>query len=87
MIHKEMLGCFNPCLGQMWTNPSVGFKNVIKKFKPTVGFVHILLQTWIFWEVARLFLSVFCFAVFLAGVLREVARLLLCGCWGALLGC
>jgi len=59
MIHKEMLGCFNPCLGQMWTNPNVGFKRFIKKFKPTVGFVHILLQTWIFWEVARLFLSVF----------------------------
>jgi len=21
---KKMLGCFNPTLGQMWTNPDVG---------------------------------------------------------------
>jgi len=27
----KMLGCFNPTLGQIWTNPNIGFKNVIKK--------------------------------------------------------
>jgi len=47
------LGCFNPNLGQIWTNPNVG---LIKKctveceswvkilnyiFNPTFGFVHI----------------------------------------------
>jgi len=46
-----MLGCLNPNLGQIWTNPNV-VKNVISKFTPTVlfycifnptlGFVHIL---------------------------------------------
>jgi len=25
----KMLGCFNPTLGQIWTNPDVGLKNVI----------------------------------------------------------
>jgi len=23
---KKMLGCFNPNLGQIWTNPNVGLK-------------------------------------------------------------
>jgi len=27
---KKMLGCFNPTLGQMWTNPVVGFIFLIK---------------------------------------------------------
>jgi len=52
-----MLGCFNPNLGQIWTNPN-GLKNATKKlqlevkvdvglklnffFNPTFGFVHIL---------------------------------------------
>jgi len=25
---KKMLGCFNPILGQTWTNPNVGFKKM-----------------------------------------------------------
>jgi len=37
----KVLGCFNPTLGQIWTNPNVGLKNVIKKFNPMAGFVHI----------------------------------------------
>jgi len=41
LILKKMLGCFNPCLGQIWTNTIIGFKNVVKNFKPTVGFFHI----------------------------------------------
>jgi len=36
-----MLDCFNPILGQIWTNPNVGLKNAINKFNPTAGFVHI----------------------------------------------
>jgi len=24
MLGKKMLGCFNPTLGQIWTNPAVG---------------------------------------------------------------
>jgi len=24
---KQMLGCFNPNLGKIWTNPNVGLKN------------------------------------------------------------
>jgi len=40
-----MLGCFNPNLGKIWTNPNVvlskvHFFNYI--FNPTFGFVHIL---------------------------------------------
>jgi len=37
----KMLGCFNPILGQIWTNPIVGLKNAIYKFNPTAEFVHI----------------------------------------------
>jgi len=37
----KMLGCFNPTLGQIWTNPNIGLKIVIKKFNPMAGFVHI----------------------------------------------
>jgi len=37
-----MLGCFNPNLGQMWTNPNVGlkmqFKKIRLKVKVEVGF-------------------------------------------------
>jgi len=33
-----MLGCFNPNLGQIWTNPNVG---LTLNFNPTIGFVHI----------------------------------------------
>jgi len=44
-----MLGCFNPNLGQIWTNPNVGLKCIKKlllkvKVKVgviTFGFVHI----------------------------------------------
>jgi len=43
-----MLGCFNPNLGQIWTNLNVGLKLKLKKctvesesFHPTFGFVHI----------------------------------------------
>jgi len=32
-----MLGCFNPILGQIWTNPIVGLKYAISKFNPTAG--------------------------------------------------
>jgi len=28
-----MLGYFNPNLGQIWTNPNVGLKNVIQKLQ------------------------------------------------------
>jgi len=33
-----MLGCFNPNLGPIWTNPIVGLKFNVN---PTFGFVHI----------------------------------------------
>jgi len=32
----KMLGCFNPTVGEIWTNP-----NVIKKINPMARFVHI----------------------------------------------
>jgi len=29
LLHsKKMLGCFNPILGQIWTNPNVGLKKM-----------------------------------------------------------
>jgi len=28
----KMLGCFNPNLGQIWTNPNVGIKMQLKNF-------------------------------------------------------
>jgi len=28
-----MLGCFNPYLGQIWTNPNVGLKMQLKNVK------------------------------------------------------
>jgi len=36
------MGCFNPTLGQIWTNPANGlfFLNYI--FNPMAGFIHIL---------------------------------------------
>jgi len=33
----KMLGCFNPTLGQIWTNPNIIIKNV----NPMAGFIHI----------------------------------------------
>jgi len=37
-----MLGCFNPNLGQIWTNPNVGLKRQLKnlhlKVRVEVGF-------------------------------------------------
>jgi len=48
-----MLSCFNPNLGQIWTNPNVGLKMQLKKlqfkvkvevglkFEIIFGFVHI----------------------------------------------
>ncbi len=39
-----MLGCFNPTLGQIWTNPAVGLNIYITFFKPKVGLVHIWLK-------------------------------------------
>jgi len=37
-----MLGCFNPILGRIWTNPNVGLKTQLKnvqlKVKVEVGF-------------------------------------------------
>jgi len=37
-----MLGCFNPMLGKMWTNPAIGLKMLFKKCNPMAEFVHIL---------------------------------------------
>jgi len=34
-----MLGCFNPNLGQVWTNPNVGLKMSFKNLNPTVHFL------------------------------------------------
>jgi len=28
---QKMMGCFNPNLGQIWTNPNVGLKMQLKK--------------------------------------------------------
>jgi len=36
-----MLGCFNPSLGQIWTNSAIGLHVC---FNPTFGFVHIWLK-------------------------------------------
>jgi len=27
---KKLLGCFNPNVGQIWTNPNVGLKRLLK---------------------------------------------------------
>jgi len=32
-LKKKMLGCFNPNLGQIWTNPNVGLKYDLKNVK------------------------------------------------------
>jgi len=38
-----MLGCLNPNVGKIWTNPNVGLKcNFNCIFNPIFGFVHIL---------------------------------------------
>jgi len=36
-ITLKMLGCFNPTLGQIWTNPNSWFKNVIKNVTQWLG--------------------------------------------------
>jgi len=33
----KMLGCFNPTLGQIWTNPNVGLKKLQLNVKVEVG--------------------------------------------------
>jgi len=42
-----MLGCFNPILGQIWTNPNVGLKNATDKFNQTAGFCPYLTPNWV----------------------------------------
>jgi len=37
----KMLGCFNPTLGQIWTNPNIGLKMYFLFYSPMAGFVHI----------------------------------------------
>jgi len=44
---KKMLGCFNPILGQIWTNPNVGLKNAINKFNPNSWVCPYLTQNWV----------------------------------------
>jgi len=39
-----MLGCFNPNLGQIWTNPNVGLKITFKNFNFSRFFDYILTQ-------------------------------------------
>jgi len=39
-----MLGCFNPNLGQIWTNPNVGLKKEIKKIKKLKVKVEVRLK-------------------------------------------
>jgi len=36
------LGCFNPILGKIWTNPAIGLLFLNYIFNPIAGFVHIL---------------------------------------------
>jgi len=36
-----MLGCFDPTLGQIWTNPAVGLNFNITFLTQHFGFVHI----------------------------------------------
>jgi len=33
----KMLGCFNPTLGQIWTNPNVGLKMSLKNLTQWLG--------------------------------------------------
>jgi len=42
MILHSKMGCFNPSLGQIWTNSSHWVKCLNYIFNPTFGFVHIL---------------------------------------------
>ncbi len=38
MVHsKKMLGCFNPTLGQIWTNPTFGLKIEGKNLTQQLG--------------------------------------------------
>jgi len=37
----KMLGCFNPTLGQIWTNLATGLNFLHYIFNPMFGFVHI----------------------------------------------
>jgi len=32
-----MLGCFNPTLGQIWTNPNIGLKMQLKNLTQCLG--------------------------------------------------
>jgi len=43
-----MLGCFNPELGKIWTNPNVGLKMLLKiltQLQLSLSTVHILIWT------------------------------------------
>jgi len=39
-----MLGCFNPILGKIWTNPAIGLHFLIKFLTQWLFFFHILAQ-------------------------------------------
>jgi len=54
-----MLGCFNPNLGQIWTNPNVGLKNCnLKKLQLKVK-VEVILKILITFLTQHLGLSIF----------------------------
>jgi len=38
---KNTLGCFNPILSQIWTNPAIGLHFINYIFNPMFEFVHI----------------------------------------------
>jgi len=42
-----MLGCFNPTLGQIWTNPAVGLNFLHYIFNPTFRVCPYLTQNWV----------------------------------------
>jgi len=42
----KMLGCFNPILGQKWTNSNIGLKNVTWKCNPMAVILHIFDPKW-----------------------------------------
>jgi len=56
-----MLGCFNPILGQIWSNPNVGFKNLtqwlsLSIFDPKLGWnnpAFLLHHLFVFHSVLR----------------------------------
>jgi len=53
-----MLGCFNPNLGQMWTNPNVGLKMQLKHLQLKVK-VEVGLKLEITFLTQHLGLSIF----------------------------